>query len=87
MIIAVEICLGMSTYIQTHWVTHLRVSRLSNMSLVLYQRKRETPKVGREVLECFHYITDGSGRVRNPGDDIMEVSEWKKVKPMYLWEL
>jgi hypothetical protein len=45
MTIAAEMCLGMSTYIRTHWVTHLRVSRLLNMSSVLDQRERETPKV------------------------------------------
>jgi hypothetical protein len=32
-------------YIRTHCVTHLRVLRLLNMSLVLEQRERETMKV------------------------------------------
>jgi hypothetical protein len=36
---------GMTTYIQTHWVTHLRVSCLLNMSSALDQRERETLKV------------------------------------------
>jgi hypothetical protein len=28
-----------------------------------------------------------SDRVQNPIGDIIEVSEWKKVKPMYLWKV
>jgi hypothetical protein len=62
-IIIVEECSDMSTYIQTHWVTHLRVSCLLNMSLVLDQRERKISKVAgksrndssipRMVLEGF----------------------------------
>jgi hypothetical protein len=40
MIIVMEECPNMSTYIRTQWVTHLGVSRLLNMSSVL-DKKRE----------------------------------------------
>jgi hypothetical protein len=50
MIIVAENCLDMSAYIQTHWTTHLRVSRLLNMTSVLDQRERETPKVVQQSL-------------------------------------
>jgi hypothetical protein len=30
---------------------------------------------------------NGSERVQNPCDDIMEVSEWKKVNLIYLWKV
>jgi hypothetical protein len=51
MIIVMEECLDMSTYILTQWVTHLRASRLFNMSSVLDQRERKTPKVVQGSLE------------------------------------
>jgi hypothetical protein len=44
MIIVTEERLDMSTYIQTRWVTYLRVLHLLNMSFVLDQRERETLK-------------------------------------------
>jgi hypothetical protein len=38
-------CPDLSTYIQTHWATHLRVSRLLNMSLIFDQREMDTLNV------------------------------------------
>jgi hypothetical protein len=56
-IIAAEMCPSMSTYIQTHWVTHLRVLRLLNKNLILDQIERETPKVdwgGLKIVPIYH---------------------------------
>jgi hypothetical protein len=56
----------MSTYIRTHWVTHLRVPCLLNMSSILDHRDGRLKKWFEEVSEWFHYITDGFKRVQNP---------------------
>jgi hypothetical protein len=63
MIIVMEECLDMSTYIRTQWVTHIRVTHLLNMSSVLDQRERETPKVVWQVSGWLQYITVGFERV------------------------
>jgi hypothetical protein len=47
MIIVVEECQDMSTYIQTYWVIHLRVSLLLNMSS-LDQRERDSKSGSRK---------------------------------------
>jgi hypothetical protein len=44
MIIVAEECSDMSTCIHTHWVTHLRVSRLLNICLVWEQREGDSER-------------------------------------------
>jgi hypothetical protein len=42
---------------------------------VLIEERGRLQKWFGEVLEWFHYITDGSRRVQNPTSETMEVSE------------
>jgi hypothetical protein len=69
MIIVMEECPDMSTYIRTQWVTHLRVSRLLNMSLVL-DKKREGDS------------ESDSRKSRNGSIISRMVPEWSKTLPV-----
>jgi hypothetical protein len=53
----------MSTYIRTHWVTHLRVSHIFEYVQYWIKEGERLLKWYEEVSECFHYVMDGSGRV------------------------
>jgi hypothetical protein len=88
MIIVTQMCLG-HVYIYPNPLGHtLRTFASIEYELgILIKDRGRLRKWFGEVSKCFHYITDGSGRVRNPMGDVMEVSEWREVKPMNLWKV
>jgi hypothetical protein len=71
MIIAMERCPG-HLYIYPYPLGHTLKSFASieyEFGVLIKERGR-LRKWFREVSEWFHYITNGSGRVQNPTDDI-----------------
>jgi hypothetical protein len=88
MIIATQMCLG-HVYIYPNPLGHtLKTYAYIEYEFgILIKERGRLQKWFGEVSKCFHYITDGSGRVQNPTSDVMEVSEWREVKPMYLWKV
>jgi hypothetical protein len=71
MIIITELCLG-HVYIYLNPLGHTLKSFASieyEFDVLIEERGRLQNLFG-EVLKWFHYITDGSGRVRNPTGDI-----------------